>query len=229
MGSCVSRTSASTPVELAHAATAMVMDMDGSVLRFAAQVMAHEALGAAFREASRFLCCSDEMEFDAPATALDADDELRAGQLYFALPLSMLRRPLSGQEMAELAVKACAALGAAHVVADAGRVAAATAGVSSGDKSDIVSGGACAAGRKRHTGRVTPLLDIDRDGDEDEEFSCMTTAGMARARRGTAVVGRLGRRGMELGAEAALVQRLSVLDRGIDQCLVANNSDHGKV
>ncbi|XP_037470696.1 uncharacterized protein LOC119344304 [Triticum dicoccoides] len=54
-----------------------------------------------------------ELRFDAPARALAAEEALQPGWLYFALPMSMLRRPLSGQEMAALAVKASSALAVA--------------------------------------------------------------------------------------------------------------------
>ncbi|XBI32656.1 hypothetical protein VPH35_056079 [Triticum aestivum] len=72
--------------------------------------MAGEALGDA-ASASSFLCSADELRFDAPARALAAEEALQPpGWLYFALPMSMLRRPLSGQEMAALTVKASSAL-----------------------------------------------------------------------------------------------------------------------
>nr|CDM79991.1 unnamed protein product [Triticum aestivum] len=54
-----------------------------------------------------------ELRFDAPARALAAEEALQPGWLYFALPMSMRRRPLSGQEMAALAVKASSALAVA--------------------------------------------------------------------------------------------------------------------
>ncbi|XP_064947490.1 uncharacterized protein LOC103989419 [Musa acuminata AAA Group] len=50
------------------------------------------------------------MEFDGFVHAVSADDELRPGQLYFLLPISMLQRPLSKEEVAALAVRASAAL-----------------------------------------------------------------------------------------------------------------------
>uniref|UniRef100_A0ACD5XMV1 Uncharacterized protein n=1 Tax=Avena sativa TaxID=4498 RepID=A0ACD5XMV1_AVESA len=123
MGSCVSP---SPP--LPTVATAKVVHVDGSVARYATPVTAREALGdAANNSASTFLCSSDELRFDTPARALAPEEALRPGWLYFMLPVSMLRRPLSGQEMAALAVKASnrkgrqkAARVAPLVVADAG-------------------------------------------------------------------------------------------------------------
>uniref|UniRef100_A0ACD5Y3S4 Uncharacterized protein n=1 Tax=Avena sativa TaxID=4498 RepID=A0ACD5Y3S4_AVESA len=104
MGSCVSR---SPP--LPAVATAKVVHVEGSVAQYATPVTAREALGDAANNASTFLCSSDELRFDAPARALAEEEALRPGWLYFVLPVSMLRRPLSGQEMAALAVKASSA------------------------------------------------------------------------------------------------------------------------
>ncbi|KAL0396659.1 UNVERIFIED_CONTAM: hypothetical protein Scaly_0114300 [Sesamum calycinum] len=50
------------------------------------------------------------MEFDDVLSAVSDDEELQPGQLYFALPLTRLKRPLQAEEMAALAVKASSAL-----------------------------------------------------------------------------------------------------------------------
>lgn len=50
------------------------------------------------------------MEFNELASAMNGDEELQVGQIYFALPLSWLARPLQAEEMASLAVKASTAL-----------------------------------------------------------------------------------------------------------------------
>ncbi|TVU10070.1 hypothetical protein EJB05_43578, partial [Eragrostis curvula] len=156
MGSCASRShsaSTTTRADSALALTAKVVDFDGSMAQFAAPLTAHEALLAA--AASRFLCCSDELRFDAPTRAMAAHESLQIGQIYFALPLPMLGRPLSGQDMATLAVKATAALGAAPVVDD----------VSSWNNKSGYDG---AAGkqqrRQRQTGQIAPLVVVSGDG-----------------------------------------------------------------
>ncbi|KAK7386496.1 hypothetical protein VNO78_26768 [Psophocarpus tetragonolobus] len=59
---------------------------------------------------SCFICDSDEMAFDDVVTPVHQDDELKPGQLYFALPLSRLKRLIPPQEMAALAVVASSAL-----------------------------------------------------------------------------------------------------------------------
>ncbi|KAG2644324.1 uncharacterized protein LOC120696114 [Panicum virgatum] len=169
MGSCVSRSTA-VPSEAAAAAaaessvralTAKVVGLDGSLAQFAAPVTAHEALLATGGTApspprASFLCCSDELDFDAPARALGARDALQPGQLYFALPAAMLGRPLPAQDMAALAARAAAALGTAPVV-----VTAAAAGVPSRGRSKA---GAASDKRQRRQAagrrRVAPLVDV---------------------------------------------------------------------
>ena len=50
------------------------------------------------------------MDFDDVVYAVDEDDELQLGQLYFALPLERLNQRMQAEEMAALAVKASSAL-----------------------------------------------------------------------------------------------------------------------
>ncbi|KAA3485314.1 Cysteine/Histidine-rich C1 domain family protein [Gossypium australe] len=50
------------------------------------------------------------MDFDTTLCAIDADDQLQPGELYFVLPLRLLNSPLRTQEMRALAVKATQAL-----------------------------------------------------------------------------------------------------------------------
>ncbi|XP_047051772.1 uncharacterized protein LOC124657231 [Lolium rigidum] len=107
MGSCVSLSAAPPPPTVA---TAKVVHVDGPIVQFATPVTARDALGSDAASSSSFLCSSDELRFDLPARALATEEALQPGCLYFALPVSMLRRPLSGQEMAALAVKASSAL-----------------------------------------------------------------------------------------------------------------------
>ncbi|KAK3133705.1 hypothetical protein QOZ80_6AG0539930 [Eleusine coracana subsp. coracana] len=217
MGSCTSRSSSATAP--AEPTTAKVIELDGSMAQFAAPVTAREALAATTGgrgPSSRFLCCSDELYFDAPARALAEHDALRPGQIYFALPLSMLRRPLSGHDMAALAVKASAALGAAPVVvavddADDDRVAGLSA------LQDKGAGGAAAAGagkrrrRRRQAGRVAPIVLLSGDGSAhaDGEQRRRHAYGGKGAREAAAVHG---------GARRlSAVQRLSVIVEAADE------------
>lgn len=157
MGSSVSRSGRALPSaaepEPAAAPTAKVVDLDGSMAQFSSPVTAREALAATRRPSPpRFLCCSDELDFDAPVRALAARDALQAGQLYFVLPVSMLGRPLPAQDMAALAVKACAALGAAARDYRKRGAAAATAS----DKQRQ---------RRTATGRVSPFVVVSAHAD----------------------------------------------------------------
>ncbi|OIW09745.1 hypothetical protein TanjilG_14268 [Lupinus angustifolius] len=57
-----------------------------------------------------FICNSNDMDFDDVVTAIDEDEVLETGELYFAIPLSKLKLKLQADEMAALAVKASLAL-----------------------------------------------------------------------------------------------------------------------
>ncbi|KAJ1419083.1 hypothetical protein SESBI_15351 [Sesbania bispinosa] len=100
MGNCSS--SDSTQV-----ATAKLVLHDGRLQEFSYPVKVSYLLQ---EYPTCFICNSDEMDFDDVVTAVDEDQVLQPGQLYFALPLNRLRHPLQAQEMAALAVKASSAL-----------------------------------------------------------------------------------------------------------------------
>lgn len=220
MGSCVSRSGAmSTAAESVHALTAKVVDLDGSVAQFAPPVTAQEALaatasGAQPSSSSRFLCCSDALDFDAPVSALAAHDALHPGQLYFALPASMLGRPLSAQGMAALAVKACAALGTAPV----GSVPSSSS--SSLDRSEARAASSWPQ-RWQSTGRVAPLVVVRADA--HGEWKSYPAHGGYKAARvggggGDHTVGKtrngVGYKG--IARDLAPIQRLSVIVEGAE-------------
>lgn len=100
MGNCSSSDSTSV-------ATAKLVLQDGRLKEFSQPVKVSHLL---HEYPACFICNSDEMDFDDVVTAVDEDQVLQPGQLYFALPLSRLRHPLQPQEMAALAVKASSAL-----------------------------------------------------------------------------------------------------------------------
>ncbi|CAN6167475.1 unnamed protein product [Urochloa humidicola] len=175
MGSCVSFSRSPAPASAAEssspralAATARVVNTDGSMAQFAGPATAREtllALGDAggrgrgrASSSPRFLCSADELGFDVPPRALAPGEALRPGQLYFVLPAPMLRRALSGEDMAALAVKAATAL-----AAEAG-LAAAGGSMSSPQRRKKQAAG---KGRLRQaTARVAPLLVVSTGNDD---------------------------------------------------------------
>ena len=103
MGLCVSCDAASD-----GATTARVVLPSGELREYsqpATAALALEEVGQGW-----FLCDADAMGFQGSVTAVAGADELRPGQIYFVLPAEMLRRSLTLEEVAALAVKASAAL-----------------------------------------------------------------------------------------------------------------------
>ncbi|XP_061374494.1 uncharacterized protein LOC133316729 [Gastrolobium bilobum] len=107
MGNCSSSDS--------DVATAKLVLQDGRLQEFSYPVKVSYLLQ---KYPASFICDSDEMDFDDVVTAIDEDQELQPGQLYFALPLSRLRHPLQAEELAALAVKANSALMKSAAAAD---------------------------------------------------------------------------------------------------------------
>ncbi|KNA09505.1 hypothetical protein SOVF_152840 [Spinacia oleracea] len=93
--------------ESTSVATAKLILPDGRLEEFSYPVKASYIL---LKDPNVFICNSEEMDFDGVVAAVRAEEELQPGQLYFALPLKRLSRPLTAEEMAALAVKANAAL-----------------------------------------------------------------------------------------------------------------------
>lgn len=88
-------------------ATAKLVLQDGRLQEFSYPVKVACLLQ---KNPTCFICNADEMDFDDVLMAVNDDEELQVGQLYFALPLSKLKHPLQPEEMAALAVKASSAL-----------------------------------------------------------------------------------------------------------------------
>ncbi|KAG8094854.1 hypothetical protein GUJ93_ZPchr0012g21435 [Zizania palustris] len=124
--SCNHRSSALLPHQPAPPAPpAQVITADGSLREVAAgassscPVSVSDVVGG---NADRFfLCSSDALYFDVDVPALDGGELLRPGQIYFLLPAAMLGRPLSGVDMAALAVRASEALAVATTTRPRGR------------------------------------------------------------------------------------------------------------
>jgi hypothetical protein len=106
MGLCVSCDAAAD-----GAATARVVLPTGELREYsklATAALALEEVGNG--KQGWFLCDADAMGIDGSVAAVPGADELRPGQIYFVLPAEMLRRSLTLEEVAALAVKASAAL-----------------------------------------------------------------------------------------------------------------------
>ncbi|XP_008236737.1 PREDICTED: uncharacterized protein LOC103335503 [Prunus mume] len=103
MGICSSCDSASVSV-----VTAKVILQDGQLQEFSNPVKVSHVLQ---KSPTCFICDSDDMDFGGFVRAVNGDEELQLGQLYFVLPLSWLSRPLRAEQMAALAVRASLALG----------------------------------------------------------------------------------------------------------------------
>ncbi|KAJ4836058.1 hypothetical protein Tsubulata_008959 [Turnera subulata] len=89
------------------AATGKLIHEDGQLEEFSNPVRVSHILGT---HPTCFICNADDMGFDDHVFAIDDDEQLRPGELYFALPLTWLNNPLTPQQMADLAVKASLAL-----------------------------------------------------------------------------------------------------------------------
>lgn len=102
----------------AELATAKVVTAAGELRQYSVAVTAADALldldPGSDPAAASFLCNSDALLFDEPAPALLPWERLQLGQVYFALPRSMLRRPLAAAEMGALAARAGWAMSAAE-------------------------------------------------------------------------------------------------------------------
>ncbi|EXB63629.1 hypothetical protein L484_026971 [Morus notabilis] len=61
-----------------------------------------------------FLCSSESMFVGAHVPQLPTNEELQPGQIYFLLPLSQAKTPLSLQDLCALAIKASSALSASN-------------------------------------------------------------------------------------------------------------------
>ncbi|KAJ3672790.1 hypothetical protein LUZ60_006164 [Juncus effusus] len=101
-------TSTSSPI------TAKVVLPDGTLQEYAWPVKASLVIHKASPSGTCFLSSSDDLQPGCHVAAVRPDSELMLGQLYFVLPACMLRRRLGSDQMAELALRASAALVGHH-------------------------------------------------------------------------------------------------------------------
>ncbi|XP_030439715.1 uncharacterized protein LOC115661627 [Syzygium oleosum] len=87
--------------------TLKVIHMDGRLQEFTQDIKASHLLS---QNPNCFLCSSDSMFIDSIVPQIHEEEDICLGQLYFLLPLSMSRVPLSFRELCMLAIKASAVL-----------------------------------------------------------------------------------------------------------------------
>ncbi len=80
-----------------------VIDMDGNVTKFNPPICVDQIL---LSNQDCFLCDVESMAIDAFPTRLPESEELEPGHLYFLLPKCKSEKPMSLDDLCELAIKA---------------------------------------------------------------------------------------------------------------------------
>ncbi|XP_010942043.1 uncharacterized protein [Elaeis guineensis] len=107
MGNCASSKSKSLERWDRRPAAAKVIHLDGSLEEYQGTVRAGQVVA---RNPGYYVCAGEAMEVgDHPQEVAEAE-ELQPGQLYFLLPVSSSRHPLSLPDLCLLAIRASAAL-----------------------------------------------------------------------------------------------------------------------
>lgn len=108
---------------LSWPSTAKIIHLDGKLQEFLHPIQAGLILS---QNPNCFLCSSESMFINSHAPQVPDKEELQLGQIYFLMPLSKSRSPLSLQDLCILAVKASAAIAhpnTAHLAIKTGRAA----------------------------------------------------------------------------------------------------------
>ncbi|GMN37471.1 hypothetical protein TIFTF001_006840 [Ficus carica] len=87
--------------------TVQIIHFEGKLQEYEHPVKAAQVLS---QKQGCFLCSSESMFIDAHVPQLPLNEELQLGQIYFLLPLSQAKTPLSLQDLCALAIKASSAL-----------------------------------------------------------------------------------------------------------------------
>lgn len=96
---------------LSAASTANIITITGEFRQFVTPISVSQVLEQIQSSPlESFICNSDNLYYDENIPALNSDQELHSGEIYFVLPNSKLLYPLTASEMAALAIKASAAL-----------------------------------------------------------------------------------------------------------------------
>lgn len=105
MGACLS--SSSNIVDQKQL-TSYVISIGGELRQYSVPINVSQVLQSDI--SSTFLCSSDRLYFDHFIPSLDSQYQLLPNQIYFMLPVSKLKYPLTASDMAALALKASTAL-----------------------------------------------------------------------------------------------------------------------
>ncbi|RVW51185.1 hypothetical protein CK203_084685 [Vitis vinifera] len=98
MGGCVS--SVGSYSNSTSTATAKLISLHGELREYSAPVTVSQVLHFESSSSSCFVCNSDSLYYDDYIPAMNADDELLPGQIYFLLSATKLQYRLSASEMA---------------------------------------------------------------------------------------------------------------------------------
>lgn len=97
--------------KLPAASTANIITITGEFRQFVTPISVSQVLEKLESSPSEsFICNSDNLYYDENIPALNSDQELLSGEIYFVLRNSKLLYPLTASEMAALAIKASAAI-----------------------------------------------------------------------------------------------------------------------
>ncbi|CAL9022091.1 unnamed protein product [Prunus brigantina] len=114
---CASSQFISEGAKLIRPSTTKIVQLDGGLQELRRPVVSSHILS---QNPNCFLCTSESMYVGSCAPQVPKDEELQLGQIYFLMPLSQSKSPLSLQDLCSLAIKAGAALAnhseAAHLV-----------------------------------------------------------------------------------------------------------------
>lgn len=110
MGSCFSSSSSSSSSILDNKPVARVISLEGTLMECLLPVSVSQVLGENYNSWSCFVCDADNLLYNSYIPPLDSQEWLQHEHIYFMLPALMLNHPLTGLDMAALAVKASEAL-----------------------------------------------------------------------------------------------------------------------
>ncbi|KAI3972625.1 hypothetical protein MKX01_019283 [Papaver californicum] len=109
MGSCFSSSSIDYSENQASSSSAKVISLNGNLTQYSAPVRVSHVLNQLDSSNSCILCNSDHLLYDDYVKALDFEEEIQLGQIYFVLEKIRLKYRLTAADMAALAVKASSA------------------------------------------------------------------------------------------------------------------------